>query len=448
MAAGVPASMGRRLLAALADGALALLAVGVPTAVAVRPVLADPTDPTVAPGAGWLVAGWVLLLALGVTQWVLLGRRGWTLGKRAAGVLVLSERSGFPPGLGAAFLRLLVPGLANLLPVLGPVVVHLSPFFDATGRRQGWHDKAAGTVVVDARHVAAPRTAEVERRLQHLLTPDAGRGERAVDGPHVVPAAVDTTVPGPITDRSPADADRADTDRADTDLADTGMVRRVPGVTSSVPSPSRPADQASAAEPTRPIARGTDAAAHADEPAVHVSVPAGVASGHGLPPTRALVPGTRVVPPPDVVSDVPFPSTLRREDEDVEATRLRPARAKVPELAAQELEVTVELTDGQRVTFSGSALIGRNPTPRPGEDGCRLITVADPGRSVSKTHLLLGVDRNGPWVRDRHSTNGTVVTLADGQQILCGADQQVRLPPGASVAFGDYGLSVATVDAV
>ncbi len=397
--------MGRRLLAALVDGALALVLVVLPVALAVLPGRGEP-DASLA--AGPLAAGSVLLLGLTVTQWVLLGRRGWTVGKRLLGVLVLSERSGFPPGLGPAFLRLLVPAAANLLPLLGPVLVHLSPFFDPSGRRQGWHDKVAGTVVVDARRAPAPGAGQVERRLQHLLTP------------------VGTPVPASATDRpwSPTTAPASPPAPLPDELEDTGVVQQVPGVSARPTAPWAPSSAEPAAVPARP------SALHA--PAL----------------SRGLVAGTRVVPAPEVVTSVPFPHQPSREEEDVESTRLRPARAKVPELAASDHEATVELTDGQRVTFSGVALVGRNPTPRAGEDGCRLIRVADPGRSVSKTHLLLGVDRNGLWVKDRHSTNGTVVTLADGQQILCGADQQVRLPAGASVAFGDYGLSVATVDAV
>jgi uncharacterized RDD family membrane protein YckC len=406
MAAGVPASMGRRLLAALVDAGLALLVVGAPMALGVRPVL---VDPAAAPAAGWLAAGWVLLLTLAVTQWMLLARRGWTLGKRALGVVVVSERSGFPPGPGAALLRLGVPVLANVVPLLGPALVAVSPFFDRTGRRQGWHDKVAGTVVVDGRLPRAAQPAQVEHRLEHLLR---ATGTSAGSEDPTGPAPPSSAAPvGPVDDALPDW------------LEDTGVVRRVPGV-----------DGSSSDGVAVPDATG--------EP----GSPGGHVPGPGLPPSRGLVAGTRVVPQAEVVTSVPVQH--QPEDEDVEATRLRPARAKVPELAAQDREVTVELTDGQRVTFAGAALVGRDPAPRPGEDGCRLIRVADPGRSVSKTHLLLGVDRNGLWVRDRRSTNGTVVTLADGQQILCGADQQVRLPPGASVAFGDYGLSVATVDAV
>ncbi|MCL3863198.1 hypothetical protein M1R94_19525 [Actinotalea sp. K2] len=55
---------------------------------------------------------------------------------------------------------------------------------------------------------------------------------------------------------------------------------------------------------------------------------------------------------------------------------------------------------------------------------------------------MAGVDRQGVWLRDRSSTNGTVVTLPDGQQILCAPDQQVRVPVGATVAFGDFWFTV------
>ena len=52
-------------------------------------------------------------------------------------------------------------------------------------------------------------------------------------------------------------------------------------------------------------------------------------------------------------------------------------------------------------------------------------------------------DAEGAWLRDRSSTNGTIVTLTDGQQILCAPEQMVRVPVGASIAFGDYWLTVA-----
>ncbi|KMM46248.1 hypothetical protein CWIS_06270 [Cellulomonas sp. A375-1] len=95
----------------------------------------------------------------------------------------------------------------------------------------------------------------------------------------------------------------------------------------------------------------------------------------------------------------------------------------------------VEISDGQRVEVRHTALVGRNPAAA--TDGVQLVRVVDPGRSVSKTHLQLAVEHSGVWVADRGSTNGTVVTLPDGAQVICPVDQPVRLRLGAVVMFGD-----------
>ena len=156
-------------------------------------------------------------------------------------------------------------------------------------------------------------------------------------------------------------------------------------------------------------------------------------------------PGRRVVPraPHEQVSNASY----RALSDDVEHTRLREARSKVayaPTRAQTRPRATLLLWDNRVVVLEGTALVGRNPSPREGEAlPVQVIAVVDRGRSVSKTHLAIGVDPDGVWLRDRNSTNGTVVTLEDGQQILCAPEQTVRVPVGASVAFGDYWLTVA-----
>jgi hypothetical protein len=105
----------------------------------------------------------------------------------------------------------------------------------------------------------------------------------------------------------------------------------------------------------------------------------------------------------------------------------------------------LRLSDGRTLDLTGTALIGRDPAPRVGESPGTLVAVPDPGRSVSKTHLGVGVDAGGAWVVDRQSTNGTVVTLPDGQQILCVPERRVRLPSGASVSFGDHRFTLTAV---
>jgi hypothetical protein len=129
-------------------------------------------------------------------------------------------------------------------------------------------------------------------------------------------------------------------------------------------------------------------------------------------------------------------------DPALEETRRAPLRADerhAEPVPVDPRAVALELSDGRTVAVDGVVLVGRNPV---GTGTEQLVRVVDPGRSVSKTHLQLGVDDHGLWVADRGSTNGTLVTLADGQQIVCGVDQRVRVPLGSTVSFGDCGLRV------
>ncbi len=96
------------------------------------------------------------------------------------------------------------------------------------------------------------------------------------------------------------------------------------------------------------------------------------------------------------------------------------------------------------MVLEGTALVGRNPSPREGEAlPVQVIAVVDRGRSVSKTHLAIGVDVDGVWLKDRNSTNGTVVTLEDGQQILCARSRRSGCRSGRPSRSGDYWLTVA-----
>ncbi|MBD7918153.1 RDD family protein [Cellulomonas sp. Sa3CUA2] len=106
----------------------------------------------------------------------------------------------------------------------------------------------------------------------------------------------------------------------------------------------------------------------------------------------------------------------------------------------------VAFDDGRVLTVERLALVGRNPSPGP---GLQVVRVVDPTRSVSKTHLQLAVDSaGGAWVVDRGSTNGTLVTLPDGGQVVCPVDHPVRLREGAVVVFGDRSLRVVAMPVV
>ncbi len=86
------------------------------------------------------------LVLLGPLYFVLLtGLRGQTLGKMAVGIRVVA-RDGKAPGLGYAALREIVGKFVSTIAFL---LGFLWIAWD--GRKQGWHDKIAGTHVVGAR---------------------------------------------------------------------------------------------------------------------------------------------------------------------------------------------------------------------------------------------------------------------------------------------------------
>lgn len=98
---------------------------------------------------------WVTLAAVALAaayEILLIALSGQTVGKRLLHIQVVDVVTGRPPSLGSAAIRYLVPTVPAAVPIpgaalLGPLV-YLSVLWSPT--RQGWHDRAAGTVVVRA----------------------------------------------------------------------------------------------------------------------------------------------------------------------------------------------------------------------------------------------------------------------------------------------------------
>jgi uncharacterized RDD family membrane protein YckC len=99
---------------------------------------------------GALVLGFGALayLITAIYEIGLVATRGATLGKQVVGIKVVREADGQIPGFLPAFLRWLLPFAASFVCTIGAFLVWLSPFFDSSGRIQGWHDKMAKTVVI------------------------------------------------------------------------------------------------------------------------------------------------------------------------------------------------------------------------------------------------------------------------------------------------------------
>ncbi|MER6971565.1 RDD family protein [Nocardioides sp. NPDC000445] len=126
------------------------------------------------PGVG-LIAG--VVLGVWLVGTVLTGSGGKTPGKMALGLRVVSDDSGAagrPIGVGKAFVRQALLGLCTI-PTLGIGTATFAwvAAMDDRGRRQGWHDRRAGSVVVDVRPpaiVEAEEEAPAPRRIVNLTT--------------------------------------------------------------------------------------------------------------------------------------------------------------------------------------------------------------------------------------------------------------------------------------
>jgi uncharacterized RDD family membrane protein YckC len=146
---GRPGSMGARFLAALIDAVIIGIPFGILLGIAYAVVVKNgscvETDNglscTSSSGAGFLVVLYILLIAAAILYPVIMiGRFGATVGKRVMGLKVVDANTGGLIGYGRAFIREFLKSLC--------ILVVLSPFFDNTGRYQGWQDKVANDYVI------------------------------------------------------------------------------------------------------------------------------------------------------------------------------------------------------------------------------------------------------------------------------------------------------------
>jgi uncharacterized RDD family membrane protein YckC len=393
-----PAGLGRRFLAVLVDQVVVMtLGGGVVLAAALRVATAlrdgaVPPDVPVVP-VPLLLAAVLLAAAVTIAQWIAHGRLGWTLGRLLVGVRTVDVHSRRPIGAGRVLVRGLVVAVGVLACAVGQLVVLLSPLFDRTGRRRGWHDRA-----VDAEVLRVVPSSSA--RASHA--PDATR--RAVRG------GTGGRSDPPAGGAGPADVDDLPF------LPPAGPPTAAPGIPAPSPSP--------------------ESAAPATDGRGLVLAP--------LHPQRSAPDlDTRAIPAVRVTPTLAFGLAP-----ELEMTRPAPPRTDVaPEpRAGGTAGLRVAFDDGRVLTVERLALVGRNPSQGP---DVQVVRVVDPARSVSKTHLQLAVDpAGGAWVVDRGSTNGTLVTLPDGAQVVCPVDHPVRLREGAVVVFGDSSLRVVAVPEV
>lgn len=357
------------------------------------------------PVVSLLLLGWFVV-------YTVMQAGGGSIGMRAQGLRLVSATDGSGLGFGRTLLRNVIFGLAAAI-----VVGYFTPLFDGSGRFQGWHDKVAGSLMVDAR-VSAPVSSTSAAPASAPAVPTAPApgpasptAASAIPGlPQPAPAApAPASAPAPATPAPASIPPRPAAPAAP--VADEGsLIAFVPGITQD--SPARPA---SAPES---VAAPTLDETIQQQPAAPVAAPPLAAPPVAAPPLAAPP-----VAAPSAAPAAPAGPHATDNEDDLEDTRI-----SVP---GHRLVFTWD--DGTRVSVSRRTVFGRNPAP---EEGATLVPVRDETLSLSKTHFEAAAETSGGWVMDRHSTNGMTIVRA-GQRIACPAGQRVPVRLGDAIEIGD-----------
>ena len=148
------AGAGSRLGARLIDAAL-MMVVAIPLfiIVAIASVTDFADEESIDEASGSFMAVSLLLTVIFMVYEVsMTALRGQTLGKMAVRIRVVGAEAGGLPGWGKAFGRWFVPAIVGLIGFwisfagLLSLLIYVSLLWDK--QRQGWHDKAAKTLVI------------------------------------------------------------------------------------------------------------------------------------------------------------------------------------------------------------------------------------------------------------------------------------------------------------
>lgn len=135
----------------------------------------------------------------------------------------------------------------------------------------------------------------------------------------------------------------------------------------------------------------------------------------------------------------PLAAQEPREEPDADQAHRSPAQA--PTQAGPIPYLVVD--SGERLPVDDTVLVlGRAPSTS--DPGQRLVTLSDPTRSLSRTHLRVGCSKHGVWVEDAFSANGTHVRMRDGASYFLPRGERVEVPFGTVLLLGERRLTITT----
>ncbi len=323
----------------------------------------------------------LLLLAWVLLVWWMFAVGGAGPGMRLMHLQLVGLANGRPVGWGRFFLRqLILFGLG----LTGIGLVLLVIFLIQHPRRQGWHDLAVTSVVIKERQFSRSRPAAQPR---HADAPTAAQHTSAQASPSPVNAAPSGPPSGYPSPQASPTYGPVSSARAGGPAPQYGPAGRFSGPPPSGPPPSGPPPSSPTAQPLQ--------------------------SPPSDPPLRGFGPADPSFPP-----------------------------GRQPTSSAGVGTWRAVLDDGREIAVDGLVLLGRNPSARPSEDHASLIKIVDTTRTVSKSHLEIGLNSYGLYVVDRGSTNGSTVTSISGATKRCAPGDPVQVEPGSIVSFGDHWMEI------
>lgn len=491
---GSVAPVGRRVAAYAIDVVALFLLAG--AGVLISLAVAGPPEAGATPSAVSFLPH-VLAGLGGLTLWVGESVTGATLGGAMLGIRTVSAETGRPAGLLRIFVRQLVVGLGSIACGVGSWLVAASGVFDKSPAQRGWHDKAAGTIVLLANATGVARSEDPaqawDRAVARAVGPvpppppspapaSAPPPAPVAQAPVVAPAASAPAVAAPVIGTPAATTPAAGSVDASVPPAATdvpsanepepsptiSLVPLPPGVGTGRPTERPPAGGlitgppvgAPAAPGTTPTSASTPASTpdSAPSPAAGPASPAATAatsgwsdalagearrasgdtppSGHDqVEPPRKPAETTATAAQPIVRFASEHPRWTEELD-DIELTRLRTPVTGLPPVPPG---LRLVFDTGERVDVMGDGVVGRAPQ---GEVP-HVVAIDDPARSLSKTHLAFGPAEPGTlWVVDRGSTNGTLVVRPDGTAATLPAGTRATVGPGWSLRLGERTVRV------
>jgi uncharacterized RDD family membrane protein YckC len=415
-----------------------LINMAVPVVIAVALIFLLPTMSgalriTLAIVGAIIAIGWLIVV------WYLLAVRAASPGLKVMKLQVVGFLDGRPIGLTRAFIRglvfwaLYITGIGLLLMLI---------FELRHPRKQGWHDLAATAVMIKER-VIAPPVQPARAAASAMQSPPspalngspqpngarpampAGTMSPSYTGGEGYGSAVSPVPPGQLT-------------------PPPGQLTPPPGMGGYPTGPASPYAGAAAMPQggsTGPYGGNAYATPYPGSP---YGPPQQYAPQpqYGGPGGELYAPGQQGGQMPQPQNGPPSGGSPYEPMPDDTAGDDLADQTSVASRSPYLQEWSILLDDGRRIALDGLILLGRNPQPDAGEEDAQLIKIADETRTVSKSHLAIGLDAGGVYVVDRGSTNGSTVSTTNGISTRCKAGEMVRVGEGAIVSIGDHWLEI------